>query len=173
MRKGREYERCIISSRDQGFPIARPAQGVYTSCIEKFENGDSSTFPKKKRRVETEEESRRSAMVTYPVWPSRTFTRCKGHSNDLDKSSFRHDASLDADGSLRRRPARDGEKISPVCDTELEGAPGIVSAMILSGHDFAINLFRLPFSSHACDGGDGQNVLCGSLRIPFYRRIAI
>ena len=96
-------------------------------------------------------------MVTYPVWPSRTFTRCKGHSNDLDKSSFRHDASLDADGSLRRRPARDGEKISPVCGTELEGAPGIVSAMILSGHDFAINLFRLPFSSHARDGGNGQN----------------
>lgn len=89
-------------------------------------------------------------MVTYPVWPSRTFTRCKGHSSDLDKSSFRSNASLDADGNLRRRSVRTGEKISPVCGVGLESAPGIVSAMIVSGHNCAINPFRLrtlPFSS--------------------------
>jgi len=88
-------------------------------------------------------------VVTYPVWPSRTFTRCKGHSNDLDKSSFRHDASLDADGNLCRRFERDEEKISPVCGTEFEDAPGIVSAMIASGHGFAIlNPFRPTGTAH-------------------------
>lgn len=90
-------------------------------------------------------------MVTYPVWPSRTFTRCKGHSSDPDKSSLRSNASLDADGNLRRRLARVGEKTSPVCGAELEGALGIVSAMIVLGHDYAINPFRLPFLSHAGD----------------------
>ena len=88
-------------------------------------------------------------MVTYPVWPSRTFTRCNGHSSDLDKSSFRSRASLDADGNLRRRLLRVGEKISPVRCAELEDAQGIASVMIVLGDDYAINLFRFPFSSHS------------------------
>ena len=81
-------------------------------------------------------------MVTYPVWPSRTFTRCKGHSNDLDKSSFRSNASLDDDGNFRRRSLRAGEKISPVRGGELEDAPGIASVMTVLGHDYAISVFR-------------------------------
>lgn len=105
-------------------------------------------------------------MTTYPVWPSRTFTRCKGHSSDLDKSSFRSNASLDADGNLRRRLLRVGEKISPVFGAELEDAPGIVCAMIVLGHDYAINPFRHPFSSHTCDAGlERTPGMAGSLAV--------
>ena len=75
-------------------------------------------------------------MVTYPVWPSRTFTRCNGHSSDLDRSSFRSKASLDADGNLRRRLLRVGENISPVRCAELEDAQGIASVMIVLGDDY-------------------------------------
>ena len=120
-------------------------------------------------------------MITYPVWPSRTFTRCKGHSNDLDKSSFRSNASLDADGNLRRRLLRVEEKIPPVCGAELEDARGIVSAMIVLDHDYAINPSRLPVSSHTSESerrGPGADIYHGwwaheSLRILSYRSIII
>ena len=77
-------------------------------------------------------------MVTYPVWPCRTFARCKGHSSDLDNSSFRSNASLDADGRLHSRSGRVGEKISPACGMEVEGGPRVVSAMIAFGHDHLV-----------------------------------
>lgn len=94
--------------------------------------------------------------MTYPLWPSRTFTRCKGHSSDLDNNSFRHEASLDADGHLRRRFVRDGEKISLVWGTESGGVSRIVSAMIVSGEaqvGIAIVPFRLPFSHDVLGSG--------------------
>jgi len=52
------------------------------------------------------------------------------------------------------------EKISPDCGEGPENAPGIVSAMIVLGHDYAINPFRLPFSSHTrdVDVGGGNSV---------------
>jgi len=51
-----------------------------------------------------------------------------------------------------------GEKISPVCCTELEDAPGIASVMIALDDDYAINLFRLPFSSHSHTRDAGERI---------------
>ena len=85
-------------------------------------------------------------MVTYPVWPSRTFARRKGHSSDLDNSSFRSNASPDANGRLRSRLGRIGEKMSPACGMDVEDTPGVVSAMIAFGHDYLVRDQPVPTS---------------------------